>query len=347
MRLFLFAIGARDRASSRLRIWDHVDWLRAAGHTVVADSLTPPARELTRARLARRILTRLPKWIAAFFRADAVVIQETLLLWPLIALRRLGKRRTVVFDFSDPVDRIHGRGGLRALAFRRMIEGADSVMVENRRYQANLTGTRRPVLHQYGPVDTARYREGRALVDAGPEMGHRLRIGWTGSPGTYRFIAPLVPIIDRIAANTPLELCLIGMERIPETLEHAKLTLLEWDETDEFHQVPTFDLALFRLEPTEDAQWRGAGKLFIYMAAGVPFVATDSGIAHDVMEESHVGFPVATDGEWESVLRQAIADREERHRMSHLSLQHADRELSYDRYRERLTALLQASGERA
>ena len=346
MKLFLFAIGARDRASSRLRIWDHVEWLREAGHTVVADSLTPPASELTRARLIRRVITRLPRWIAEFFRADAVIVQETLLLWPLLALRRLGKPRAVVFDFSDPVDRIHGGGGLRSLAFRRMSQGADAVMVENRRYQANLTGTRQPVLHHYGPVDAARYLAGRAQAENGGAQ-RPLRIGWTGSPGTYRFIAPLVPIIDRIAADVPLELCLIGVERIPETLRHARLTLLRWDEEAEFHQVPTFDLALFRLEPTEDAQWRGAGKLFIYMAAGVPFLATDSGIAHDVMEELQVGFPVAHDGEWETVLRQAIADREERHRMSNLSLQHAEGELSYDRYRERLTALLQPSGRRA
>lgn len=347
MRVFLFAIGARDRASSRLRVWDHLDWLCAQGHAVECDSLTPRMSELTRPGLARRVLARLPRWIAAFFRADAIVLQETLLLWPLVALRNLGKRRRLVFDFSDPVDRIHtGRGllaRLRAFAFDRMVRGADVVVVENRRYERQLAGKARRIVHQYGPVDAARYGEGRDRVRSAPRGAgeSRLRIGWTGSPGTYGFIAPLVPIIDRIAAKVPIEMTLIGVKTIPETVAHVKLTLIDWTEGGEFDQIPAFDLALFRLEPTEDARWRGAGKLFIYMASGVPFLATDSGIAHDAMQESRVGFAVADDAHWEQSLRTAIADGEERKRMSQASIAFAGAELSYERYRALLARLIE------
>ncbi|MGN3974585.1 hypothetical protein [Tsuneonella sp. SYSU-LHT278] len=347
MRLFLFAIGARDRASSRLRVWDHLDWLRGQGHAVECDSLTPRMSELTRAGLAGRIIARLPRWIAAFFRADAIVIQETLLLWPLVPLRNLGKRRRLIFDFSDPVDRIHaGRGALarlRALAFDRMVRGADVVMVENRRYEARLSGRARRIAHQYGPVDAVRYAQGRDQARSRAQGAGQsgLRIGWTGSPGTYRFIAPLIPIIDRIAAEVPIEIALIGVKAVPETVEHARLTLIDWTEGGEFTQVPSFDLALFRLEPTEDARWRGAGKLFIYMASGVPFLATKSGIAHDAMQESRVGFAVADDAHWEQALRTAIADGEERKRMSQASIAFAQDQLSYERYRTQLARLIE------
>ena len=345
MKLFLFAIGARDRASSRLRIWDHLDWLREQGHAVQCDSLTPPMSEHARLRLVLRIVTRLPQWIAAFFRADAVVLQETLLLWVLLPLRNLGKRRQVIFDFSDPVDRIHAGGGvlarLRRLAFHRMISAADVVTVENRRYETLLKDTARRIAHQYGPVDAARYYAGRAELQHAPSApGSPLRIGWTGSPGTYHFIAPLIPIIDAIAADVPIEIALIGVRSIPQKVVNARLTLIEWTEGGEFHQVPTFDLALFRLDPTEDSRWRGAGKLFIYMASGVPFLATDSGIAHDAMLESRVGFAVADDADWEGALRAAIADREERTQMSQASLAYAHSELSYARYRAQLCGLL-------
>lgn len=345
MKLFMFAIGARDRASSRLRVWDHLEWLRGQGHDVVCDSLTPRMNELTRSVLAQRIFIRLPRWIAAFFRADAIVVQETLLLWPLLFLRNLGKRRRVVFDFSDPVDRIHsGRGmvaGMRAFAFERMVRGADVILVENRRYEGLLMARARQIKHQYGPVDAARYSEGRTQVAAQPRGSDRpLRIGWTGSPGTYRFIAPLIPIIDRIAAEIPIEIALIGVRSIPEKISHAKLTLIEWNEVGEFTEVPALDLAIFRLEPSEDARWRGAGKLFIYMASGVPFLATDDGIAHDAMQESRVGFAVADDADWERKLRTAIADEEERERMSQASVAFANRELSYERFRMLLSRLL-------
>lgn len=341
----MFAIGANDRASSRLRVWDHLEWMRAQGHSVVCDSLTPRMSDLTRSSLAIRILLRLPRWISAFFRADVIVIQESLLLWPLVILRNLGKRRRLIFDFSDPVDRIHhGRGlvaRLRAVAFDRMVRGADVVLVENRRYEELLEGRARRIEHQYGPVDATRYSDARAQIVARPETtGRPLRIGWTGSPGTYHFIAPLISIIDGIAAEIPIEIALIGVKSIPETTSHAKLTLIEWTERGEFTEVPSFDLALFRLEPSEDARWRGAGKLFIYMASGVPFLATDDGIAHDTMQESRLGYAVADDADWERTLRTAIADREERIRMSQASIAFANNALSYDRYRTLLTSIL-------
>jgi glycosyltransferase involved in cell wall biosynthesis len=348
MTTFLFAIGARDRASSRLRIWDHVEWVAARDRELIVDSLLPPAAFATRIAIISRIVTRLPQWIAAFFRADAIIIQEALLLWPLLALKHVGKRRRVAFDFSDPVDK-HGhglKGALRGFAFRRMARGADVISVENRGYLDALAGDARELRHFYGPVNAARYlasrREREPRVSEAP-----LRIGWTGSPSTFRFIAPLMPIIDRIAADRPIELVLIGAGTVDYRFEHARPIIQPWSEPEEFGLVPTFDLGLFRLEPTREALWRGAGKLFIYMAAGVPFVASDLGIAHGTMEESGVGYPVPTDVDWEAVLRMAVDDNDGRRAMSARSLDFAAHSLSYEAYRARILAPLIPSREAA
>lgn len=313
----------------------------------MADSLTPRAAGATKADIFGRIITNLPRWIVAFLRSDFIFIQETLLLWPLVCIKNLGKRRRVVFDFSDPIDR-HGsglKGMLRRFAFKRMVQGANVTMVENKSYLRSLASKAQSMEHFYGPVNVDRYVAGLEEMKSSPRVRDRLRIGWTGSPGTYSFIAPLVPIIDSIAADVPIELVLIGVEAIPEPVANAHLTLLRWNENEEFRQIPTFDLALFRFEPTEDASWRGAGKLFIYMASGAPFLATDRGIAHDVMEESGVGFAVEDDTRWEIVLRSAITNQEERDGMSQASIDFADRRFSYDRYREKLLDLLGSAGD--
>jgi glycosyltransferase involved in cell wall biosynthesis len=344
--IFLFAIGARDRASSRLRVWDHLAWFREGGETVLSDSLTGPVAEATRMGLIVRIATRLPRWVSWFFRSDAVVIQETLLLWPLLYLKNLGKRRRVVFDFSDPVDR-HGRGlkgALRGFAFRRMVRLSDVTMVENRSYLDSLGGEAPHLAHFYGPVNASRYAAGRAAVATATRSPGPLRIGWTGSPGTYRFIAPLMPVIDEVAREQPIEVMLIGVAAIDHVFRNATLSLVPWDEDSEFSLVPSFDLGLFRLELTPDALWRGAGKLFIYMAAGVPFVASDTGIAHRAMAESGFGFPVSADSDWEAVLRRAAQDKEGRSRMSERSLAYAREHLSYEAYRRTLLACLGREG---
>ena len=338
VNLFLFAVGARDRASSRLRVWDHVDWLRDRGMTVRIDSLVPVGAKCLSPALLARVIRRLPGWVVAFLRADAVVLQESLLLWPLLLVRNLGKRRRVVFDFSDPVDR-HGagwKGQLRQWAFSLIVRHADVVMVENKAYLSLLQGDARALLHVYGPVDAARYARERAALPVPSRVA--VRIGWTGSPGTYRFIAPLMPIIDAIARDYPIEVVLIGSGPIDHIFRHASLTLMDWNEDVEFSTVPSFDLGLFRLENSLDALWRGAGKLFIYIAAGVPFVANDRGIAHDLMAETDVAFRVPYETDWAAVLTRAVTAADQRHRMVAASLDYAPT-LSYDAYR---TALMKA-----
>ncbi|MBD8620610.1 hypothetical protein IFT67_16940 [Sphingomonas sp. CFBP 13728] len=346
MKIFLLAIGARDRASSRLRIWDHVDWLRGQDKSVRADSLVPLGAKVISIQLVARIIARVPRWIAAFLWADAIVLQEVLLLSPLLLIKNLGKDRRVVFDFSDPVDR-HGsgwKGYIRRAAFELIVRRADIVMVENRSYLDLLRGRARTCMHFYGPVDATRYGGTRAAL-LPRRHDAPVRIGWTGSPGTYRFIAPLMPVIDVIARDHPIEVMLIGVAAIDYDFRHATLRLVAWDETTEFATVPTFDLGLFRLDDSEDALWRGAGKLFIYMAAGVPFLANDRGIARDLMAEAGVGFRVAGGADWETVLRNAVANRDARDRMATASLDRAAM-LSYEAYRATLMAALAAPGRR-
>lgn len=337
MRLFLFAIGARDRASSRLRVWDHLDWLSGEGHNVHADSLSPPGTTKADLGFLVRLVWRYPQWLYHFLRSDGVLVQESLVLGPAVLLKNLGKRRRVVFDFSDPVDR-HGHGvkkRIRARLFRLMVRRADVVVVENKRYLEQLRGCAAGAAHFYGPVDAARYGAGRVRRAARDESG-ALRIGWTGSPGTFGLIAPLLPAIDALARERPIELFLIGAGATDLALRHAKLVLADWQEDREFDLVPTFDLGLFRLDGSEDSRWRGAGKLFIYMAAGVPFVASDDGIAGTLMRDTGIGFPVADDGAWLAALRAAAAAADVRADFAERSLRFARDKLSYEMYRAEL-----------
>lgn len=347
MKIFFLAIGGRERASSRLRVWDHIAALREMGHDVAVHSVVAERARANDVRFLARLITTIPQWVGQFFRADAIVLQETMILWPVLVLKNVGKRRRVVFDFSDPVDRIGKRGWVRAIRrslLRFVTARADAVVVENGSY-ISAFAEREVAAHKfYGPVDVTRYNAARERLV--PAVKDRLRIGWTGSPGTFAFIAPLLPHIDAIARTTPIELMLIGVPEIDCELEHAVVTKLPWTEASEFDLVPTFDLGLFRIDDNEDARWRGAGKLFIYLAASVPFIATDRGIAHDVMRESGLGFPVDNRPEcWLDGLRQAIESADMRFRFGPQSLAYARAHLSYERYREVLLGLLAARQE--
>ena len=342
MKVFALAVGDRTRASSRLRVWDHLDWMRAQGHTVRADHAMPVGAQKITPAVAWWILSRWPGWVWSMLWADRVMIQECLLLAPVLWLRRLGKRRRVLFDFSDPVDTIgHGlRNRLQRLGFAINTRTADHVLVENGAYVTEFQHRGLTASQFYGPVDAERYSTAAAEVRAGQTDGGPVRIGWTGSPGTLSFITPLFPALDALAQRHAITLMLIGVQSVPYTFQHLRVELVRWTEADEFRRVPTFDLGLFALDESPRSARRGAGKLFVYMASGVPFIATDRGIAHDLMTESGVGFGVATPAEWGPVLERAVLAVDERQRMAVQGQRHALATMSYQGYRQTLMSNL-------
>ncbi len=343
MKIFILAVGDNRRASSRLRVWDHVDWLRAQGHEVTTDYVMPPDVQRVTVDVIWRILVRWPRWAWKFLRADRVLIQETLLLAPLLWIKNWGKLRHVVFDFSDPVDTIGSglRNRMQRLGFTAMTRGANHVIVENANYLAELRCRGIDASQFYGPVDVDRYQaSARARMTCEKTV---VRIGWTGSPGTLPFIAPLFPVLDNLAGTHRIELMLVGVTTVDYHFKDLPVKTLKWTERDEFELVASFNLGIFVLENTERAKRRGAGKLFIYMAAGVPFVASNLGIAADLMRESEVGIPVNTIKDWESVIDNALSTDLGGIDMAVKGSHYAARHMSYQVYRMKLVEILNIS----
>lgn len=342
MRVFALTVGDRSRASSRLRVWDHLDWLRAQGHAVRIDYVMPPGITRMTARAALRIIGRWPSWIVQLLRAERVLVQESLLLAPLLRLPKRLRRGRVLFDFSDPVDTIGSgwRNLFQRWGFFATVRGSDHVIAENGSYVRDLGEKGVSISQFYGPVDVDRYQHHALQVAASRGAGsageRTLQIGWTGSPGTLSFIAPLFPVLDRLARQHRIELVLMGVTACEYRFDHLSVRLLPWTEDGEFTHVPEFDLGLFALDGSERSKRRGAGKLFVYMAAGVPFVASAVGIAADLMQETGIGFAVRDPSEWESVLDRAIVDGETRARFSVEGVRQATGMLSYQAYRRDL-----------
>jgi glycosyltransferase involved in cell wall biosynthesis len=290
------------------------------------------------------MLKRLPKWVYGFFWADVIFVQESLLLWPLLYFKRVGKNRRIIFDFSDPVDHAGPglKGRLRKAMFGKMTQNADALMFENRIYESRLGELGKPLWHFYGPVDARRYKEARSELETLETFDSPVKLLWTGSPGTFEFIRPLLPIIDRIAAERPLELILIGVESAMFSFKHAKVTVHRWEEETEFSLVAKGTLGLFRLPEDDSALLRGAGKLFIYLAAGVIPVATNRGISRDVMNESGIGFAVDDAADWSDTLQKAINSVATMQPTSRSAQNFALEHLSYEAYRTQLALLFTA-----
>ncbi len=336
IKTFCLVIGPRQRASSRLRFHDHEQWLLDNGYDVSSDYVASMDRGFFGIKAKLRVVLRYPLWVLEFSRANIVFMQESMILWPVIWLARcFGLNKKIIFDFSDPVDYTPSKWmrGYRKWMFKGMLERADIVVCENPLYRDLYRDVKPNIRAFYGPVNQLGYQESEKVES---HENDAIRIGWTGSPGTLALIEPLFPLIDELGKDFNILLTLVGVDNVAFEFTNVKLECHPWSEPLEYSMVPSFDLGLFALDESEKSERRGAGKLFIYMAAAVPFIATRKGIASCVMDESSVGFAVDTPDKWLEVLRLALQDAKTRDKYSEEGEVFAFNNFTYQRYRSEL-----------
>ena len=190
-------------------------------------------------------------------------------------------------------------------------------------------------------VDTERHRP-RAT-------GHRTApvvIGWIGSDTTAPYLRLLDGVFD-----------LLGQEQLPVVFRviggqyaHGRIPveLRAFDHATEPQDVAGFDIGVL---PQPDDAWtrgKGAFKALLYMASGIPVVASRVGVNPVVVPHGEVGFCVDTNEEWAAALARLVRDPALRARLGAAGRQHVERTYSVRVQTPRLAqALLGAIPPRA
>ena len=314
--ILFIPIGKVHRASSRFRVWQMMPHLEAKGYqcrTVTyiiskgGGGLMGALKRKFRSRFVveKEIRDQLD-W------ADVVVIQESLLSMGLLKLlKKLNKK--VIFDFSDPVHLLHLDTGLSLLKrslfyvtdrrrFYKTLDIAKHIVVENKSLAA-LKSNKADATVMRGPIDCNHF------APFSKDNKQTVTIGWTGSPSTYSFIEPLLAKIDDLGSKMKLEVVMVGSGKTNVELKNVDVKCIEWSLENERVTIPTFDIGLFNLADTEWDKARGGGKLFVYMACGVPFISPDLGIGRQVYNESGAGVLVGANDNWINTLEQLVTDK--------------------------------------
>ena len=138
-------------------------------------------------------------------------------------------------------------------------------------------------------------------------------IGWLGSETT----APYLHLVDQALARLSQDADVIvrvvgGTYRNPAV---RRLEQREFALDREQSDLEGFDIGIL---PEPDDDWtRGKGgyKALLYMAAGIPVVASRVGVNTDIVSDAETGFCVSTTEEWIAALRRLVADPGLRERM--------------------------------
>lgn len=248
--------------------------------------------------------------------ADILWIEKEALPWfPWLIERAFLPRVPIVTDYDDAVFHnydLHRSSIVRATFGRkidRLMRRSALVMAGNSYLAERATRAGSPWVEIVPTVvDTDRYSVPQR------DAGRPLRIGWIGSPSTWReFMVPRMPVLSDIASAEGARLTAVGSGKAAQG--HPLLDNLPWSEDSEALRIQEMDIGIMPLTDTPWARGKCGYKLIQYMACGLPVVASPVGVNTEIIEHGKNGFLVETDEEWRDALVTLLRDGHLRQRM--------------------------------
>lgn len=342
MRVLCLTTLPRIGAGNRLRVEQYVRPLRDMGIELVvspffddlgASVLYHPGNVRRKvAAVLRGLVRRLrDAWRVRFF--DLVLVyRESAPIGPPLFERMLASMRTpYVFDFDDaiflaPIHPSNTRWSwLRHPSRVTETVRQAALVIAGNEYLAEWAGQHNARVTVIGtPVDTDVHRP-RAERPPGP-----LVIGWVGSSTTAPYLRLLDEILDALSERTEFVFRVIGGSYAHP---RARVECLPYRLDREADDVATFDIGVL---PEPDDPWtRGKGgfKALVYMATGIPVVASKVGVNPFIVVDGETGFCAADAATWIAALEQLAGDPSLRANMGA-----AGRRLAVDRHSLRVKA---------
>lgn len=292
------------------------------------------ARRTVRRGLARELAT-----------ADGTLVHRRVDSLPSLSLERRARRaERLVYDVDDaiwlettPGGRSHRLAALRLSArkVRWLARHADHVIAGNAILADHLARYAEKVSVVPSVVDTDRI-EVRTHAESA-----ELVLGWIGSRSTAPFVAGMRDILTRVAAelgDVKLGLLMVGGSAPPPA--GVRYEAREWSPAAESDALRRMDVGVMPLTDTPWNRGKCAYKAIQYMAAGVPVVADDVGIAADVVDRGRAGYAVRGSEEWVEALLALLRDRALRERLGREGRLRVEREYSLARWAPELAAIL-------
>lgn len=340
MKVLLLSKYPRKGASSRLRSFQYLPFLKEQGVEVVVSSLFDERYldllyETGRKPRLHSVLLYLRRLWAFIqcFRYDVVWIEYELLPYMPSFGERLLKlfSRPYVVDYDDAVFHNYDLSGNRWVRrfLGRKIDAVmrnASVVIAGNQYladRARQAGAERVVVIPT-VVDRLRYQPQLSCEDD-------LIIGWIGSPSTQRYVVGIGDALSKACRETGARLVLVGATpAAADELPGIPVEVVPWSEDSEAELVGRMSVGIM---PLEDGLWeRGkcGYKLIQYMACAVPVVASPVGVNSAIVGDNECGLLAQSSDDWSASLLSLLGSRERRYLLgqagrhaveSHYSLQ--------------------------
>ena len=322
-------------ASSRMRFYQYLPWLEAAGIEITpaplfSDAYVQGLQRNTKSPLeALRAYAGRVQALLASRKFDLLWIEKETLPWLPAWIEKMLLPRAVpyVLDYDDAVFHYydeHSNPAVRALLAGKhpaLMQGAALVVAGNA-YLAEFARQAGAPNVEIVPtvIDLARYPVEtcqRAASNAPP------CVGWIGQRATASFLAPYASLFQRLSAAGRARFAAIGIDAQALGLPMASIA---WTEQTEVASIASFDIGVMPLLDGAFERGKCGYKLIQYMACGLPVVASPVGVNRQIVQHGVNGFLAETPAQWEQALQTLLADAGLRQRMGQAGRAKVERE---------------------
>jgi len=330
MKVFGLASYPVEAACTRFRLEQFVDPLAARGVTLTIhpylDSRAFAALYVRSAvpraliGLARGVLRRCRDVVRAR-KADVVLVQrEAMLFGPPVVEWLLARvaNRPMLLDLDDatyipysspvfgPVSRI-----LKSFSKTdQLIRWAELVTCGN------------PTIAEYVRSRGGKVRILPSTVDTEkfcppPTRPHSPMpvVGWIGTHSTYPYLRSILPVLERLGEKRQFRLRIVGSGRRRIEVPGVPTESTSWCLDREVADFQSLDIGVYPIIPSDFAAAKSALKSVLYMAVGIPFVASPVGAAAEIGIPGVTHFLATSPDEWVERLSELVSDADLRARM--------------------------------
>jgi glycosyltransferase involved in cell wall biosynthesis len=327
----LFLVLGYEKPSSRTRVLQVLDSLKARGHHVDVDEI--PRKVSGRFNLLRRVR-----------RYDLVFLQKKLFnTVQVAALRRANPN--LVYDLDDAVmfHELERGEPVRGKYFQRFAYTASACrgVIAGNTYLADYARAARSaglvddsVIVLPTPIDTDQ------VTERSPGAGNTLTVGWIGTKGNLQHLQSISDALGQARSRCP-DLRLKVVADAEPSIDGIPMEFKRWCAEDEVEDLHSFDIGLMPLNDNLWTRGKGGYKLLQYMAAGVPAIASPVGINREIISDGIDGLLADGQDQWADAIARLANDPELRTRMGAQARQTVERRFSLAVYRQRFAEFLE------
>lgn len=167
-------------------------------------------------------------------------------------------------------------------------------------------------------------------------------IGWIGSPSTWAFVRPMLPVLRSLAEEFGVIIRAIGAGNAAAHEHFPGLQLVEWSEAGEISAVQEVDIGIMPVGSGAFERGKCGYKLIQYMACGLPVVASPVGVNGQIVHPGGNGYLAQSPEDWRQALVRLIEDPELRATLGRAGRARIVADYSLSRHAPRLIELFQS-----